>query len=152
MQDGSSASRSSGTRCLRLGLRLGLRFGSSSDIWRRGGSIRYLLLEDLSTHGAFALAGFRLDPIADAVHVEAMGASADDFEHVSGRKELGTEHIHTDRTVFAGIFAFGTGPFELHATYAARVVSLFRQIPLPLRDGGVGGIGDLHPQAKHCEW
>jgi hypothetical protein len=145
---GSTAGRSSGTRRLRLCL----SFRSSSGIWRCGGSICYFLLEDLSTHWAFPLAGFRLDPVADAVHVEAMGASADDCNYVSGRRGLGTEHLHTDRTVFAGIFAFGTRPFELHATYATRVVSLFRQIPLPLSDGGVGSVGDLHPLMRRCRW
>jgi hypothetical protein len=59
---------------------------------------------------------------------------------------LNKGHLHTDRTVFTRVFAFGTSSFELHTTYAARVVSLVRQIPLPLRNGGVGGVGDLHPQ------
>lgn len=50
----------------------------------------------------------------------------------------------TDGAVFARVLALGAGPFELHATDAAGVVAFFREVPLPLRDGGVGGVRDLH--------
>ena len=44
---------------------------------RRTRRIGDLFLEDLPTHRTFALTGFGCNPITNAVHVEAVGAGAD---------------------------------------------------------------------------
>ena len=108
-------------------------------------SISNPLLEQLPTHRTFALTGLGGNPVADAVHVEAMRACPDDCCSLLAL-EVWERCMRsgTDRTILAGIFTFRAGSLELHAADAAGVVRFLREIPFPLRDGGVGCVGDFH--------
>lgn len=52
--------------------------------------------------------------------------------------------MRTNGTFITGVFAFRAGALELHATDTTGVVRVFREIPLPFRDGGVVCVGDFH--------
>ena len=110
------------------------------------------LFEFLATHWAFALTGGRIDPVGDAVHVEAVCALADGYTQLelnpSWFPDTQRHHAmlsrHTYWAFVSGIFAFATSSFKLRVADAAGVIGILGEVPFPRCNSMKSCHGDFH--------